>query len=66
LERARRKNSEKAGDLAKRRLHTAGRQTIENGSSIPQLQLTIAIAVVTKLKGEVDQLLAAYTNVTSP
>ena len=44
------KDLEKAGDLAQRRLHTAGGRQLKTGSSIPQLQLTIAIVVVIKLK----------------
>jgi hypothetical protein len=57
---------EQAGDLAKRRLHTAGRQTIENGIFDPSTATDNCNCSCHKTKDEVDQLLAAYTDVTSP
>jgi hypothetical protein len=66
LERARRKNLEKAGDLAQRRLHTAGRQTTENGIFDPSTATDNCNCDCHKTKDEVVQLLAAYEDLTSP
>jgi hypothetical protein len=68
LECAREKDLEQAGDLAQRRLHTAGRRQL----TTERIALQSSTATDNcncdchKTKDEVDKLLGAYGDVTSP
>jgi hypothetical protein len=62
------KDLEKAGDLAERRLHTAGRRqlTTERIASQSSTATDNCNCNCHKTKDEVDKLLGAYSDITSP
>jgi hypothetical protein len=60
------KDLEQVGDLARRTFHTAGRQTTENGIFDPSIATDNCNCDCHKTRDEVDKLLDAYGDVTSP